>query len=155
ENIRLENPEITRAQCEAAARAVGADAFVRSLPEGYDTLLGERGATLSVGQKQLLSFARVLAFDPPVLILDEATASIDPETEKRLQDAVHIITEGRTSIVIAHRLATIREAHRVAVLHKGELKELGTLQELLDRKGLFHALYRLQYPEAGQSLRAG
>jgi ATP-binding cassette subfamily B protein len=152
DNIRL-GGDIPAARCVAAAEAVGADPFIRALPGGYQHRMRERGATLSVGQKQLISFARALAHDPRVLVLDEATASIDPETEERLQQAVKTLVRDRTAIVIAHRLATIRDADRVLVLHKGELREQGTLDELLEQGGLFHTLYRLQYPDAAGAVR--
>ncbi len=147
ENIRLGDPSISVEAAKRAARAVGAAAWVERLPLGWEEPLKERGATLSTGEKQLLSFARALAFDPRILVLDEATASIDPETEARLQRAVRALLRGRTAIVIAHRLATIRDVDRVLVLHRGELREEGTVADLLARKGLFHALYRLQFPQ--------
>jgi ATP-binding cassette subfamily B protein len=146
ENIRLGDPKIGEEEARRAARAVGADRWIARLPRGFDEEMRERGATLSTGEKQLLSFARCLAFDPRVLVLDEATASIDPETEAALQGAVRTLMRGRTSIVIAHRLATIQDVDRVLVFHKGELREEGTVADLLARKGIFHALYRLQYP---------
>jgi ATP-binding cassette subfamily B multidrug efflux pump len=129
----------------AAAEAVHADAFIRELPQGYDTPVAERGATLSVGQKQLLSFARALAFDPQILILDEATSSVDTETEVLIRDALHVLMEGRTTIAIAHRLSTIQDMDRILVLHRGELREAGTHQELLAQRGIYHRLYELQY----------
>jgi ATP-binding cassette subfamily B protein len=145
DNIRLWNPAIPDARVEEAARLVHADDFIRALPKGYDTDLAERGANLSHGQRQLLSFARVLAADPEILVLDEATASIDPETERRIQEALHRITEGRTSILIAHRLLTLEEADRVAVLQQGRVVELGTHAELLARRGVYRTLYELQF----------
>jgi ABC-type multidrug transport system fused ATPase/permease subunit len=145
DNIRLWNPAIPDARVEEAARLVHADDFIRALPNGYDTDLAERGANLSHGQRQLLSFARVLAADPEILVLDEATASIDPETERRIQEALHRITEGRTSILIAHRLLTLEEADRIAVLQQGRVVELGTHAELLARGGLYRTLYELQF----------
>ena len=147
DNIRLWNPAISAARVEEAARLVHADAFIRGLPRGYDTDLAERGANLSHGQRQLLSFARVLAADPEILVLDEATASIDPETERRIQEALHRITAGRTSILIAHRLLTLEEADRIAVLQRGRLVELGTHAELLARGGTYRTLYELQFRE--------
>jgi ATP-binding cassette subfamily B protein len=145
DNIRLWNPAIPDARVEEAARLVDADGFIRALPRGWDTDLAERGANLSHGQRQLLSFARVLAADPEVLILDEATASIDPETEGRIQQALHRITQGRTSLLIAHRLLTLETADRIAVLERGRIVELGTHAELLARGGTYRTLYELQY----------
>jgi ATP-binding cassette subfamily B protein len=145
DNIRLWNPAIPDARVEEAARLVHADEFIHALPQGYDTDLAERGANLSHGQRQLLSFARVLAADPEILVLDEATASIDPETERRIQEALHRITEGRTSILIAHRLLTLEEADRIAVLQQGRVVELGTHAELLARRGVYRTLYELQF----------
>jgi ATP-binding cassette subfamily B protein len=145
DNIRLWNPAIPDARVEEAARLVHADDFIRALPRGYDTDLAERGANLSHGQRQLLSFARVLAADPEILVLDEATASIDPETERRIQEALHRITEGRTSLLIAHRLLTLEEADRIAVLEHGRVVELGTHAELLARGGVYRTLYELQF----------
>lgn len=147
DNIRLGDPHITEDDAVACARAVGASKWIERLPGRYEEPMRERGATLSTGEKQLLSFARALAFDPRVLVLDEATASVDPETEVLLQDAIRKLLRGRTAIVIAHRLATIQDVDRVLVLHRGELREEGTVPELLARRGVFHALYRLQYPE--------
>jgi ATP-binding cassette subfamily B multidrug efflux pump len=117
------------------------------LPDGYDAEVKERGATLSVGQKQLVSFARALAANPRILILDEATSSVDTETEILIQQAIVKLLHGRTSIVIAHRLSTIQRADKIIVMHKGEIREMGTHQELLELKGIYHKLYRLQYKE--------
>ena len=144
DNIILGNPKVTREDARRAARLVHADPFIRLLPQGYDTILTERGRNLSHGQRQLLAFARVLAMDPEVLILDEATASIDTETELIIQDALAKVTEGRTSIIIAHRLQTIREANRIVVLTGGEVREVGTHEELMARGGLYKTLYELQ-----------
>ncbi|MCE9649640.1 MAG: ABC transporter ATP-binding protein/permease [Parvibaculum sp.] len=144
DNIALGNPAITRADAERAAKLVHADAFISALPQGYETPLTERGRNLSHGQRQLLAFARVLAMNPEVLILDEATASIDTETELVIQDALAKLTEGRTSIIIAHRLQTIREAHRIVVLTQGEVREIGTHAELIARGGTYKTLYELQ-----------
>ncbi len=144
-NIRLGRDDISDARVRAAAEAVHADAFIRELPQGYDTPVAERGATLSVGQKQLLSFARALAFDPQILVLDEATSSVDTETEVLIRDALHVLMEGRTTIAIAHRLSTIQDMDRILVLHRGELREAGTHQELLAMRGIYHRLYELQY----------
>ncbi len=147
DNIRLWNPAIDDRRVEEAARLASAEEFIRALPKGFDTELAERGANLSHGQRQLLSFARVLAADPEILVLDEATASIDPETERRIQEALHRITEGRTSILIAHRLLTLQEADRIAVLQRGRVVELGTHAELLAREGVYRTLYELQFRE--------
>ena len=145
DNIALGDPTISRERAMAAARTVNADEFIRSLPDGYDTVLSERGQNLSQGQRQLLAFARVLAADPEILVLDEATASIDTETELLIQDALRKLTAGRTSILIAHRLQTIQEADRVLVLHHGRVEELGTHEELLARRGLYYTLHTLQF----------
>jgi ATP-binding cassette subfamily B multidrug efflux pump len=148
ENIRLRDPSITRGQVEAAARLVGAAPFVEALPQGYDTVLAERGANLSTGQKQLLALARVAAFNPEiVLVLDEATASIDPETEAALQRSIARVTTDRTSLIIAHRLNTIRAVDRILVLQHGRLVEEGTHEELLVRGGIYARLYELQYKD--------
>ncbi len=147
DNIVLGNPDISRERAIEAARTVNADGFIQSLPQGYDSELVERGANLSQGQRQLLAFARVLAADPEILILDEATASIDTETEMLIQDGLHKLMEGRTSILIAHRLQTIQEADKVMVLHHGEVKEFGTHQELIDLKGIYHTLHELQFQD--------
>jgi ATP-binding cassette subfamily B protein len=144
DNIALGNPAITREVAERAAKLVHADPFIRQLPQGYDTPLTERGRNLSHGQRQLLAFARVLAMNPEVLILDEATASIDTETELVIQDALSKLTAGRTSIIIAHRLQTIREAHRIVVLTQGEVREIGTHLELIAKGGVYKTLYELQ-----------
>jgi ATP-binding cassette, subfamily B, multidrug efflux pump len=145
DNIALGDPTITRSLAERAARLVHADPFIRSLPSGYDTPLNERGRNLSHGQRQLLAFARVLAMNPEVLVLDEATASIDTETELVIQDALRRLTEGRTSIIIAHRLQTIKDAHRIVVLTDGTIREVGTHEELLARNGVYRTLYELQF----------
>jgi ATP-binding cassette subfamily B multidrug efflux pump len=153
-NVRLGNPAITDAMVRRAIEAVHADAFVNRLPAGLETAVAERGATLSVGQKQLLSFARALAFDPPILILDEATSSVDTETELLIRDALSVLMRGRTTIAIAHRLSTIQDMDRILVLHKGQLRESGTHQELLAKRGIYHRLYQLQFREreAGQAV---
>ncbi len=148
DNISLGSPSIDRAQVEQAARHVHAHEFITKLPQGYDTPLVERGQNLSQGQRQMLAFARVLAADPEILVLDEATASIDTETEQLIQDALRVLSAGRTSIIIAHRLQTIQEADRVLVLANGELSELGTHAELLARKGTYSRLYALQFQDA-------
>ena len=145
DNIRLGNRGITDAQVRRAAEEARAAGFIERLPQGYDTVLQERGGGLSAGQKQLLSIARAFAFDPEFLILDEATANIDTETEMEIRDGLSRLLAGRTSLVIAHRLSTIRQASRIVVLHKGEVRETGTHAELLARNGLYAKLYRLQY----------
>ncbi len=146
-NIRLGNEAITDAAVERAARAVHADGFIEQLPGGYHAQMAERGATLSVGQKQLLSFARALAFEPRILLLDEATSSIDTATEALIQDALHVLMAGRTVLAVAHRLSTIQDVDRILVMHKGELRESGTHQELLAARGLYYRLYQLQHPQ--------
>jgi ATP-binding cassette subfamily B protein len=144
-NIRLGNKSITDEQVEYAAQQVHADTFIERLPARFGTEIRERGAGLSVGQKQLISFARALAFDPRVLILDEATSSIDTETELLIRDAVERLMEGRTSIVIAHRLSTIQSVDKIIVMHKGEIRESGNHQQLLAQRGLYWRLYQLQF----------
>jgi ATP-binding cassette subfamily B protein len=146
-NIRLGHEAITEAEIRRAAEAVHAHAFIERLPLGYDTPVAERGATLSVGQKQLLSFARALAFDPEVLLLDEATSSVDTDTELLIRDALHVLMAGRTTIAIAHRLSTIQDMDQILVLHKGELRESGTHQSLLAQRGVYWRLYQLQYKD--------
>jgi ATP-binding cassette subfamily B multidrug efflux pump len=152
-NITLGDPSITSARAIEAATAVHADGFVRRLADGYRTKVHERGATLSVGQKQLLSFARALARDPAILVLDEATSSVDSATEALVQDAVEKMLRGRTAIVVAHRLSTIRSCDRILVMHHGELREEGTHRELLAKGGLYARLYQLQF--AAQERAAG
>ena len=147
DNISLGNPGISRQQVESAARLVHAHDFIMRLRSGYDEPLIERGQNLSQGQRQLLAFARVLAADPEILVLDEATASIDTETELLIQDALRVLTKARTSIVIAHRLQTIQEADRVLVLQQGEVKEVGTHEQLLARPGVYRTLYELQFQD--------
>ncbi len=144
-NVRLGNAEIGEEQVRRALEAVHADRFVDAMPRGAATPVAERGATLSTGQKQLLSFARALAFDPRILVLDEATSSIDTETELLIRDALHVLMAGRTTIAIAHRLSTIQDMDTILVLHKGRLRESGSHQELLAQRGLYHRLYQLQY----------
>jgi ATP-binding cassette subfamily B protein len=144
-NITLGDPSVPPERAVAAARAVHADPFIRRLPAGYRTRVHERGATLSVGQKQLLSFARALARDPAILVLDEATSSVDSATEALVQDAVERMMRGRTAIVVAHRLSTIRSCDRILVLHHGELREEGSHRELLAKGGLYARLYQLQF----------
>jgi len=145
-NIRL-GSEIPIERVRAAARAVHAEPFIQRLAGGYDAEVKERGATLSTGQKQLLSFARALAHDPRVLILDEATSSVDTETERQIQDALRVLLRGRTAIVIAHRLSTIRNVDEILVLHKGRIRERGPHEALLAQRGLYWRLYQLQYKD--------
>jgi len=149
-NIRLGRDEISEERVLWAAREVHADPFITRLKDGYRTEVRERGAGLSVGQKQLISFARALAFDPALLILDEATSSIDTETEQLIQQAIERVMLERTSIVVAHRLSTIQRANKIIVLHHGEIREQGTHQELLVERGLYWKLYRLQYADTSR-----
>ncbi|HEU5209861.1 MAG TPA: ABC transporter ATP-binding protein [Longimicrobiales bacterium] len=151
-NIRLGEGSIDDERVAQAAQRVGADAMIRRLPHAYAEPLGERGASLSVGERQLLSFARALAFDPLVLVLDEATSSVDSALEARIEQALDTLMHGRTSIVIAHRLSTVQNADRILVLHHGELREQGTHAELLERGGLYARLYELQFVRAQQDL---
>ena len=146
-NIRL-GAEIPDEAVRRAAEAVSADGFIDRLPGGLDAPVAERGATLSTGQKQLLSFARALAFDPRVLILDEATSSVDTETELAIRRALEVLMQGRTTIAIAHRLSTIQDMDRILVLHKGVLREAGTHQALLAERGIYYRLYQLQFKTA-------
>ncbi len=146
-NIRLATDWITDAQVREAARQVNILDFIESLPGGFSEPVKERGATLSVGQKQLLSFARALAHNPKILILDEATSSVDPETEYMIRDGLRRLLQNRTSLVIAHRLSTIQNASKIVVMHKGRVREVGTHQELLQRQGIYFKLYQLQYKD--------
>jgi ATP-binding cassette subfamily B multidrug efflux pump len=145
DNIRYAHTDASDADVIAAAKAVGAHDFIMALKHGYDTTLAERGVNLSVGQRQLLSFARAIVSNPRILILDEATANIDTHTEILIQNALKRILEGRTSIVIAHRLSTIRNADVIVVLEHGRVVELGKHAELLERKGVYARLYMLNY----------
>ncbi|HXW16177.1 MAG TPA: ATP-binding cassette domain-containing protein, partial [Terriglobia bacterium] len=133
--------------------------FIQGLPKGFQEEVRERGSTLSTGQKQLISFARALAHDPKILILDEATSSVDTETEFRVRDALNRMVEGRTSLIIAHRLSTVQRADKIIVLHKGQVREMGTHQELLAHRGIYYKLYQLQYKDqevsAGPQVPAG
>lgn len=148
ENITLRDTSITREQVVEAAKIIGAHAFIEKMPGGYDYQVMERGATLSMGQRQLISFVRALVFDPDILILDEATSSIDPETESVIQHAIETLIARRTSIIIAHRLSTIRHADRVLVMDKGRVAEFGTHEELLNKEeGLYRKLYEMQFLE--------
>ena len=153
-NIRLNNGEISDEEVVEASKYVNAHPFISNLEGGYDHHVIERGAAFSAGQRQLLSFARTLAFRPSVLILDEATANIDTETETLIQDALEKLMEGRTTIIVAHRLSTIQNCDKIIVMHKGEIREEGSHQELLARGGLYYKLYKLQYEHGQQSLGA-
>lgn len=151
DNISLRDPEITREEVIAAAKLIGAHEFIEKLPGGYDYNVQERGATLSMGQRQLISFVRALVFDPDILILDEATSSVDPETEGVIQHAIEKLMDARTSIVIAHRLSTIRNATNIMVLEKGEVKEIGPHDELVEKEnGRYRELYEMQFLEAAE-----
>jgi len=145
DNIALNKKDLADEEIIRMAKYVNADKFIQKLPQGYDEQVMERGATLSTGQRQLIAFARVLAYNPSIFILDEATSNIDTETELLIQDALNKVIENRTSIIIAHRLSTIQNVDRILVLHKGEIVEEGSHFELLDKHGLYYDLYRLQY----------
>jgi ATP-binding cassette subfamily B protein len=146
-NITLNNPEITREQIIEAAKIVGAHDFINKLPNGYDYNAMERGGMLSVGQRQLISFIRAYVYNPKILVLDEATSSVDTESEKLIQNAIELLTKNRTSIIIAHRLATIQKADKIIVMEKGEIIEMGNHQELLKRNGQYKRLFDLQFKE--------
>jgi ATP-binding cassette subfamily B protein len=151
DNISLRDPDITREEVIAAAKLIGAHEFIEKLPGGYDYDVQERGATLSMGQRQLISFVRALVFDPDILILDEATSSVDPETEGVIQHAIEKLMDARTSIVIAHRLSTIRNANNIMVLEKGEIKEFGPHDALVEKEnGRYRELYEMQFLEAAE-----
>ena len=152
DNITLRNTHITREEVLHAAKLVGAHSFIEKLPGGYDYLVMERGATLSMGQRQLISFVRALVYDPSILILDEATSSIDTESEELIQNAIETMVKGRTSIVIAHRLSTVRNAHKIMVLDKGELKEFGSHEELLNLNGYYRKLYDMQFMKQSETV---
>jgi len=152
-NITLNDPTITRKQVIEAAKAVGAHDFISKLPGEYDYQVGERGGVLSVGQRQLLSFIRAYVYNPSILILDEATSSVDTESEILIQRATEKITKGRTSIVIAHRLSTIQKADKIVVLEKGEIVEKGDHQELLALDGYYRDLYDMQFSEMNENAK--
>src|ERR1700678_4580581 len=158
-NIRLGTKRIEDKDVEQAAEDVNLADFIRALPKGFDEEVRERGSTLSTGQKQLISFARALAHEPKILILDEATSSVDTETEFRVRDALSRMVEGRTSLIIAHRLSTVQRADKIIVMHKGQVREMGTHQQLLAQRGIYFKLYQLQYKDqevaAGPALNAG
>jgi len=147
QNITLGNPNITKEQVNKAAELVGAKPFIDKLPGQFEYNVMERGATLSVGQRQLISFVRAMVYDPQIIILDEATSSVDSETEETIQEAIDHMMQGRTAIVIAHRLATIQKADKIIVLDKGEIKEVGTHDELLEKGGFYTKLYEMQFAE--------
>jgi len=166
ENIRLGAAEITEDRMIAAARDVNVLEFVEGLAAGFDEPVLERGSSLSTGQKQLINFARALAYDPRILILDEATSSVDTDTEMKIRLALERMVEGRTSVLIAHRLSTVQRADVILVMHKGQLREFGSHQELLGQRGIYWKLYQLQYkdqelgaaslaPELASGLAAG
>ena len=152
-NISLGNEKISDDKIIESAKIVGAHDFITALPNGYDEIVKERGSTLSVGQKQLISFARALANNPQILILDEATSSVDTGTEILIQKAIEKLLVGRTAIVIAHRLSTIQNADKIIVMHKGEIRETGNHQTLLAKRGIYYKLYQLQYKD--QEIKAG
>ena len=147
ENVTLGDPDVPRERIQAAAQAVGADRFIERLPLAYEQEVGERGASLSLGQRQLLAFVRAMVYDPAVLVLDEATSSVDTETEEAVQRAMDSLMDGRTAVAVAHRLSTVQHADQILVLHRGEVRERGTHQDLLAAGGLYRRLYELQYAE--------
>lgn len=149
-NITMNDPRISREVAIRALKAVGADRFITKLPHGYDSEVTEGGATFSLGERQLLSFARALAFDPAILVLDEATANVDTETENLIQEALNVLQEGRTTLVIAHRLSTIQQADTIFVLDHGTIKERGDHQTLINKKGLYYQMHAMQQ---GHSLK--
>jgi ATP-binding cassette subfamily B protein len=152
DNITLRNASIPREKVIEAAKLIGMHDFIERLPGGYGYNVMERGATLSLGQRQLISFIRALLYNPSILILDEATSSIDTESELLIETAIDKLISGRTSIVIAHRLSTIQRADKIIVLDKGELKEVGTHQQLLDKNGFYAKLYHMQFDRKGHAL---
>jgi len=152
-NIRLGTARIQDEDVEQAAEDVNLADFIRTLPGGFQEEVRERGSTLSTGQKQLISFARALAHNPKILILDEATSSVDTETEFRVRDALNRMVEGRTSLIIAHRLSTVQRADKIIVMHKGQVREMGSHQQLLAQRGIYYKLYQLQYKD--QEVAAG
>ena len=147
ENISLGNPQVTKKKAQEAAQITNAHDFITRLPQGYDTVMLERGANLSHGQRQLLAFARVLAADPEVLVLDEATASVDTETELLIEKGLEKLIENRTAILIAHRLQTVKKSDRILVLNEGKVEEFGTEKELLSSRGLYYKLHQLQFQD--------
>ena len=145
ENIRLGDQKADGTRVREVARAVNADKFIERLPHHYQTVVGEGGEVLSAGQRQLLAFARALYADPKILILDEATSHVDPETERFIQEGLQRLLKGRTALVIAHRLSTIQHSHRIILLHKGRIREAGTHEELIKKQGFYYRLYQLQF----------
>lgn len=150
-NVRLNNENISDEDIIKACRYVNADKFIEKLPEKYSAAVNERGSTFSQGQRQLIAFARAIAFDPPILVLDEATSNIDTETESLIQDALNKLTINRTTIIVAHRLSTIKNADKIIVLHKGKIREVGNHEELVAKQGLYSNLYKLQYMEGKET----
>jgi ATP-binding cassette subfamily B protein len=150
DNITLRNPSITKGQVHEAAKMIGMHDFIMQLPGGYDYQVMERGATLSLGQRQLLSFIRALLYNPSILILDEATSSIDTESEQLIEKAIETLIKGRTSIVIAHRLSTIRKAHKILGVDKGEIQDMGTHNELIQLGGFYATLTEMQFAQVKQ-----
>jgi ATP-binding cassette subfamily B protein len=144
QNIAYAKPEASRQEIMRAAKAANAHDFVSNLPEGYDTIVGEGGTGLSGGERQRISIARAILLDPKILILDEATSSVDTETERQIQKALETLVQGRTTIAIAHRLSTLYNANRIIALERGRIAEMGTPQELIDQKGLFYNLVQIQ-----------
>ncbi|WP_225974131.1 ABC transporter ATP-binding protein [Arachidicoccus ginsenosidivorans] len=151
ENITLRNPDITKAEVVSAAKMIGMHDFIMQLEGNYDFAVMERGSSLSLGQRQLISFIRALLYDPSILILDEATSSIDTDSEMLVQQAIDKLIKGRTSIVIAHRLSTIRKAHKIIVLDKGVIREIGTHDALLERNGFYAKLHQMQFADQMQT----
>ena len=147
DNIRFAHRSATQQQIETATKALGAHEFIMQLPEGYETVLHERGSNLSLGQRQLISFARALVADPRILILDEATANVDSYTERLIQQALKELLRGRTAIIIAHRLSTIRDADQILVLDQGKIAELGKHDELMQKAGLYSRLYEMNFQD--------
>ncbi len=147
ENLRFAKPDATDEEVEAAARAAQIHELIATLPEGYDTVVGERGYRFSGGEKQRIAIARTILRNPPVLVLDEATSSLDTQTERLVQEALERLSEGRTTIAIAHRLSTIQDMDKILVLHHGQLRESGTHQQLLAQRGIYYKLFELQYRE--------
>jgi ATP-binding cassette subfamily B protein len=154
-NVSLGDEKISRTRIEQALRDVGAERILAHLPQGFDEPVVEKGSTLSAGQRQLISFARALAFDPAILILDEATANIDTETEALIQSALEVLKKGRTTFIIAHRLSTIRSADQILVLHRGKIVEQGAHDELMERKGRYYQMYQLQQGAQGEAIADG
>jgi len=147
ENLRYGKPDATMEEIEAAVRAVSAEGIIRRLPQGYESQVGEGGSSLSTGEKQLLSFARAILADPAIFVLDEATSSVDTETERLIQNAIEELMRGRTSFVIAHRLSTIRHADIILVVQDGKIAERGSHAQLMARGGIYRSLYARQYRE--------